>query len=128
MHPKEDQKNNKRKDLSMQILNRPPQSQTLSSHKSNNSSLNDEFKDFFKVKKDQSVTQTEDKTPKNVDTAQFYDSSANHLVKQLTLHNQSCSLDISQPEISVDEPHDFDLEDAKSIGTSTSEDADSYID
>ena len=28
--------------------------------------------------------------------------------KQLTLHNQSCSLDISQPEISVDEPHDFD--------------------
>ena len=52
MHPKEDQKNNKRKDLSMQILDRPPQSQTLSSHKSNNSSLNDEFKDFFKIKKD----------------------------------------------------------------------------
>ena len=50
----------------------------------------------------------------------------NQIVKQLSLHHQSCSLDISQPEISVDEPHDFDLEEGKSIGTSTSEDADSY--
>ena len=37
----------------MQIQNRPPQSQTLSSHESNNDSLNDEFNDFFKIRQDE---------------------------------------------------------------------------
>ena len=128
MYPKEEQKSPSKKDLSMKILAGPPQSQTLSSHKSD--SLKDEFGDFFKIRKDEnekSATQTEDKTPKNHDTAQFYDPSANHINKQLTLHNQSCSLDISQPQITIDEPDDFDLDEVKSIGTSTSEDADSYL-
>ena len=55
MHPKEEQKRASatKKDLSMQILDRPPQSQTLSSHKSKDSIVNDEFKDFFKIRKDE---------------------------------------------------------------------------
>ena len=55
MHPKEEKKGASatKKDLTMQILDRPPQSQTLSSHKSNNSGDSDEFKDFFKVRKDE---------------------------------------------------------------------------
>ena len=46
MHPKEEKKgaSDTKKDLNMQVLDRPP---------SNNSGVSDEFKDFFKVRKDE---------------------------------------------------------------------------